>query len=96
MEPHELKELAEESEKAWLSLGKIAYGPTPEERCSLKDRRSLYITEDLLAGAVLTKENVRSIRPGRGLLPKYYDVVLGKKVNRDVKRGTPLAWELFG
>ena len=96
MEPHELKELADESEKVWMSLGHISYGPTPEERCSLKDRRSLYITENLSAGDVLTEENVRSIRPGRGLSPKYYDVVLGKRVNRNVKRGTPLAWELFG
>lgn len=79
-----------------MSLGQIAYGPTPEERCSLKDRRSLYITEDLSAGDVLTEENVRSIRPGRGLLPKYYDVVLGKQVNRDVKRGTPMSWDLLG
>ena len=94
MEPHELKELAEESEKVWMSLGQIAYGPTPEERCSLKDRRSLYITENLSAGDVLTKENVRSIRPGRGLLPKYYDVVLGSCVCKDVKRGTPVSWDI--
>lgn len=95
MEPHELKELAEESEKVWMSLGHIAYGPTSEERCSLKDRRSLYIAQDMKAGDVLTEENLRSIRPGRGLLPKYYDVVLGKRVNQDVKRGTPMSWELL-
>ena len=79
-----------------MSLGHIAYGPTPEERCSLKDRRSLYIAQDMKAGDLITRENLRSIRPGRGLLPKYYDVVLGKQVNRDVKRGTPMSWDLLG
>lgn len=96
MEPHELRELAEESEKVWMSLGHITYGPTPEERCSLKDRRSLYIAQDMMAGDLITRENLRSIRPGRGLLPKYYDVVLGKRINQDVKRGTPMSWDLLG
>ena len=94
MEPHELRELAEESEKVWMSLGQISYGPTPEERCSLKDRRSLYIVQDMKAGDAFTRENLRSIRPGRGLLPKYHDIIMGKRVNRDVKRGTPVSWDI--
>lgn len=96
MEPEEMALLVKESERAWQSLGEIAYGPANDEKASLKHRRSLYISQDLTAGTVLTSENVRSIRPGLGLAPKYYDTVMGKRVNRDVKRGTPLSWEIIG
>ena len=95
MEPHELKMLVEETERAWNSLGKIQYGPTSAERDSTKFRRSLYIGEDLQAGDILTKENVRNIRPGLGLPTKYYDIVIGKPIKQDVKKGTPLSWELL-
>lgn len=96
MEPEEMRLLVNESERARQALGKIFYGPTESEKASLKHRRSLYICQDLRAGSVLTSRNVRSIRPGLGLPPKYYEIVLGKKVNRDVKRGTPLSWEIIG
>lgn len=96
MEPEELGVLVKESERAWQSLGGIYYGPTIAEKASLKHRRSLYITQDLTAGTLLSPENVRAIRPGLGLPPKYYETVLGKRVNRDVKRGTPLSWEMIG
>lgn len=86
LEPHEMKMLVEETERAWLSLGMIHYGPTNAEKPSLEHRRSLYIAEDLKAGDLITKENVRAIRPGHGLPPKYYDVVLGKAVKKDVKK----------
>lgn len=95
MEPHELKLLVEESERAWQSLGKVQYGPTDAEVPSLEHRRSLYIGEDLQAGDVLTKENVRIIRPGHGLAPKYLDLVVGKTVKVDAVKGTPLSWELL-
>ena len=96
MEPEEMGVLVKESERAWQSLGGIYYGPTIAEKASLKHRRSLYITQDLTAGTLLSPENVRAIRPGLGLPPKYYETVLGKRVNRDVKRGTPLSWEMIG
>lgn len=95
MEPHELKMLVEETEHAWLSFGKIQYGPTIAEKDSTKFRRSLYIGEDLKAGDVLNKENLRNVRPGLGLPTKYYDIVLGKTIKVDVKKGTPLSWELL-
>lgn len=95
MEPHELKMLVEETERAWQSLGQIQYGPTEAEKDSTKFRRSLYIGEDLKAGDVLTEENLRNVRPGLGLPTKYYDLVLGKTVKQDVKKGTPLSWELL-
>jgi N-acetylneuraminate synthase len=95
MEPHEMKALVEEAEKAWKSLGGIHYGPSAAEKPSLKHRRSLYIVKDLKAGEKLTPDNVRAIRPGAGLPPKYYETVLGRTVNRDVKQGTPVSWELI-
>ncbi|MEC1637551.1 pseudaminic acid synthase [Schinkia azotoformans] len=95
MEPDEMKALVTETEKAWKSLGAISYGPTKAEQASLKDRRSLYVAEDICAGEILTKENIRAIRPGFGLAPKHFKNVLGKKAKVDIKKGTPLSWELF-
>ncbi len=95
LEPRELKMLVEETERAWQSLGKVQYGPTEVEKASLEHRRSLYIGEDLTAGDRLTNKNVRVIRPGHGLAPKYLELILGKKVKVDVKKGTPLNWELL-
>jgi N-acetylneuraminate synthase len=96
LEPEELKSLVVESERAWQSLGHVAYGPTEAEQKSLQFRRSIYIARDLQAGEVLTTENLRCIRPGLGLPPKFYETLLGRRVNRDVKKGTPMAWDLVG
>ena len=95
LEPHELRALVEESERAWLALGEISYGPTRAETKSLVFRRSLYIVEDMRAGEIFTHDNVRAIRPGLGLAPKHLERILGRPVNRDVRRGTPLSWELL-
>ena len=95
LEPEEMKDLVVETERAWQALGEISYGPTEEEKPSLKHRRSLYIVKDLKAGDVLTVDNLRAIRPGLGLPPKYLPLVIGKRVKIAVKRGTPLAWELL-
>ena len=95
MEPEEMARLVVETERAWLALGQVSYGPLAAEKASIQFRRSLYIVKDLKAGDVLTTENVRAIRPGWGLPTKYLPDVLGRAVKRDVKRGTALAWELF-
>jgi pseudaminic acid synthase len=95
MEPAEMAQLVLETERAWQALGKVSYGATEAEKKSIVFRRSLYVVQDVKAGEVLTKENVRSIRPGMGLPTKYLDVVLGKIVKQDVIRGTALSWELF-
>jgi pseudaminic acid synthase len=95
MEPTEMAQLVIETERAWQSLGQISYGPTEAERNSLQYRRSLYIIKDMQAGEVLTKDNLRAIRPGLGLAPKYLSMALGKAVNAAVKRGTALSWELL-
>jgi len=94
MEPEEMKQLVIETERAWQSLGVLKYGPAEAEKGSLKFRRSLYITQDMEAGEVFTPENLRSIRPGLGLPPKYYDELLGNKINRAVKKGSPMSWDM--
>ncbi len=93
LEPEEMRMLVEETKRAWQALGTVRYGPTETEKKSLKFRRSLYIVKDLKAGDVLSPENIRIIRPGYGLSPKYYEVVLGRRVREDVRKGTPLSWD---
>jgi N-acetylneuraminate synthase len=84
-----------ESERAWRALGAVSYGPTEAERASLQYRRSLYVGADLKAGDVLTADNLRRIRPGAGLAPKYYELLLGRAVKCDVPKGTPVSWDLL-
>ncbi len=62
----------------------------------MKFRRSLYIAKDMMAGEMLTAENLRIVRPGMGLAPKYHELLLGRKVNQDVKKGTAVDWSLIG
>lgn len=93
MEPTEMAQLVVESERSWQALGKIHYGSTEAERASRMFRRSLYVVQDIKAGEMLTTDNVRAIRPGLGLPPKYYDILLGQAVKRDIKRGTPVTWD---
>jgi N-acetylneuraminate synthase len=94
LEPAELSALVVETERAWQGLGAVSYGPTQAEQKSLTYRRSLYVAEDMKAGDVFTAENLRVVRPGEGLHPRYYDQLLGRRINRDAKRGTPLSWDL--
>lgn len=95
MEPQEFAQLRQETERAWQSLGRVQVGPTAAEQPSLVFRRSIYVSQDIPAGGQLSPENIRIIRPGFGLAPKYFETVLGKRVNRAVKRGTPLSWDLL-
>lgn len=96
LEPEEMRALVTETERAWQSLGEISYGPGDAEKKSLIFRRSIYIAADLKAGDVLNDQNLRCVRPGLGLPPKFYDELLGRRVNQDVKKGTPMAWKLVG
>ncbi|MCL0067455.1 pseudaminic acid synthase [Peptococcaceae bacterium] len=95
MEPEEMRALVLETERAWQALGEVKYGYVEAEKNSVKSRRSLYVVKDMKAGEAFTKENLKTIRPGLGLPPKYYDILLGKKVKRDVKKGTPVSWDLI-
>ncbi len=95
LEPHEFAQLRVESERAWQALGSVTYGGTAAEDRSRSFRRSIYIAQDLCAGDVLTRENLRCVRPGFGLPPKFYDTMLGKRINRSATAGTPLTWGLL-
>jgi len=95
LEPLELEELCANAKTAWNSLGKIDYGVKSSERSNIKFRRSLYFVKDVHEGEVITAEVVKSIRPGYGLAPKYYDQVLGKTVKNNIARGTPLTLDLI-
>lgn len=94
MEPDEMRALVTETERAWQSLGEVSYGPTPAEEPSLRFRRSLYVAEDMRAGEMFTTESLRVVRPGLGLPPKHYDELLGKRIVRDLPKGTPVSWDL--
>jgi pseudaminic acid synthase len=93
MEPEEMKSLVTETERAWQALGKVTYGPTEVEKHSLPFRRSLYVAKDMQKGDVFNEKNMRIVRPGLGLDPKYYDILVGRTVSQDVKKGTALKWE---
>ena len=95
MEPAEMAQLVLETERAWHAMGKVQDGPTEKEKSSLVFRRSLYVVEDMKVGDTFTAKNLRAIRPGYGLAPKFYDDTIGKTVKRDVARGTPLSHDLI-
>jgi pseudaminic acid synthase len=96
MEPAELKQLVAETRCAWQALGKVSYGPTADEKKSLQFRRSLYVTKDMLAGEPFAQTNLKAIRPGLGLPPSFYQTLIGKRVNRAIKRGTPVSLDMIG
>ena len=93
LEPEEMKALVMETERAWQSLGQISYGPTEAEKKSLAFRRSIYIAKDVAAGELFTQENLRIVRPGYGLAPKNYGILVGQRASRDLKAGTPASWD---
>jgi len=92
----ELKGLCDGAKIAWESLGRVDYGRKSSEQGNVKFRRSLYFSKDVKRGEKITKDNVKSIRPGFGLPPKYMDRILGMVCNKDVKRGTPADFNLLG
>lgn len=96
MEPEEMSSLVVETERAWQGLGKMSYGPTGNESASLKFRRSLYVARPMKAGEVFSAENLKAVRPGLGLAPKFYEMLLGKRINQDADIGTPVTWDLIG
>lgn len=94
LEPPEFAELVRETAAARVALGEVRYQPTEAEEGARSRRRSLYVVADVEAGAEITEDNVRSIRPGSGLAPKHLDDVLGKRFAAAATRGTPLGWDL--
>ena len=94
LEPAEFKQMVDAVRVTEKALGEIRYGATDGEQSSLVFRRSLFVVKDMKANEIFTKDNVRSIRPGHGLHPKYLEKILGRTATRNVKRGTPLSWNL--
>lgn len=92
MEPHEMKVLVEETERAWKSIGTVKYGPTKAEEKSLQFRRSIYAAADIEKGEVYTSENIRVVRPGYGMKPKYYKGLLGKQAEKEYEFGDPITF----
>ena len=95
LEPSELTELCRSVRTAWGALGSINYEQKSSEKGNVKFRRSLYFVKDLRAGDIITKDAVRSIRPGFGLAPKHMGMVLGSSLKTDVKKATPVDWNLI-
>ncbi len=91
LEPDELKELVEKVRQAKLAIGRPNYQPLGAEAQMIKYRRSLYAVKDIKKGEAFTKDNVRSIRPGDGLAPKYFEEILGKKALADIEINSPLS-----
>ena len=95
LEPAELALLRTETERAWQALGQVVFGGSAAEAKSMVFRRSLYVAKPLQPGDVLSADNLRAVRPGFGLAPKYLERVLGMRVNRPLAAGTPLQWDLL-
>lgn len=93
LEPHEFKAMVEAIRTTEKAIGKVNYTATEKEASSRVFRRSIFVVEDMKAGDVFAEKNIRSIRPGNGLQPKYIDTVLGKNSSQEIKKGTPLHWK---
>ncbi|MGI4886769.1 MAG: pseudaminic acid synthase [Janthinobacterium lividum] len=93
LEPPELKLLVDETARAHQALGTVQLGVQPSEEKSRVFKRSIYVAQPIAAGEAFTADNLRIIRPGDGLLPRYWDVVLGRRAVRALRPGTPLAWD---
>lgn len=94
LEPSELAALCQGARTAWWAMGRVDYGRKSSEMGNAIFRRSLYVVQDVKAGEVLTHNNLRSIRPGYGVAPKYLEAFIGKTASHDVKLGTPVSWDL--
>ena len=95
LEPSELKSLVIESERAFLALGDVQYGIQETETKSSLFKRSIYVAKNIRAGETLTRDHLKIIRPGLGLSPRYFDLVIGRQVKKDVSAGTPLSFDLI-
>ncbi len=95
IEPNELIELCRKTKEAWLSLGKEDFNRDNIESKSKLHRRSIYFIKDKKAGEIISKNDIKRIRPGNGLLPKYENEIIGKTLKKNVKRGDPTNWSQF-
>ncbi len=96
LEPHEFKNMVEAVRIAQKAIGNVKFGEGDEVDKLRKYRRSLYVVKRIAQGEVFSEENIRAIRPGLGLAPKYFRQVLGRKASKDIEPGIPLSWDLVG
>ena len=96
MNPEEFSQMVRDVRQAQKAIGKVSYGPTRQEESNVVFRRSIFCVKDIQAGEPLTEENIRIIRPGYGLEPKFYEEILGQVALRDIKRGMPIKQSLIG
>lgn len=96
LEPHEFKVMVQAIRDTEKAMGRVSYALSPGEEAARVFRRSLFIARDINKGEKFSPETVRCIRPGHGLHPKYYDTIMGKPCAREVKKGTPMSWDLVG
>jgi len=96
LEPSEFEELCDDAFTAWVAMGQVDYGLKSSERSNIIFRRSLYAVQDIVKGELLTENNVKSIRPGYGLAPKHLDDVIGSVASKNIKRSSPISWDLIG
>lgn len=92
LEPEEFQRMVTEVRTVEKALGRVSYDKTQAEMKSVAFRRSLFVVKDIKKGEIITSENVRTIRPGHGLPPKYLDIICGKRATQDMSKGTPLDW----
>lgn len=95
MEPEEFKIMVKSIREVEKALGEVSYELTEKTKKNRYFSRSLFVTEDIKAGETLNENNIRSIRPGIGLHPKFYNKIVGKKAKKDLLKGTPLDWDLI-
>lgn len=95
LEPHEFRRLVDDCKSAWSALGFADYGLTQSEKTNTRFRRSIYAVKPIKAGELLTSENIRVIRPGFGLPPKYLPRVIGRAAARDIAYGDPIKWSVI-
>lgn len=96
MNPQEFKQMVKDIRQAEKAIGQVKYGVSEQEKSNIVFRRSIFCVKDIAKGEKLTEENIRVIRPGYGLSPKYYSQVLGQVALQDIKRGTPLEFGMIG
>lgn len=93
LEPTEFANLCQSAKSAWLAKGSIDYGQKSSEQGNVQFRRSLYFVRNMVAGETITADCIRSVRPGYGLPPKYFDILIGKQVKYSIKKNAPVAWD---
>lgn len=96
MNPEEFAQMVKDVRQAEKAIGRVSYGATEQEKSNVTFRRSIFCVKDIKKGEKLTEENIRVIRPGHGMKPKFYEDILGQVALTDIERGTPMSWGLIG